>query len=125
MSVRTDLATALATALGDDYRVVGWQHGIDRVPKRTVMVWVDALTPVGISSDNLKVDLALWVLTPSEDTPTADDDLDDALLDVIEALRPLTAFTWTRAQRGVYEDRFHGYQLTISAAGRVTPEETP
>lgn len=129
MSVRTDLAAALAAGLPTTtgptgYRVIGYQRAPDRVDQRTVMVWQDTITPHGIGSDLLIVSLTVWVLTPRLDPETADDDLDAALLDVLAVLHPLDAFTWGPAERGVFAETAHGYKLTVTAATQVTPDPT-
>lgn len=134
-SARTVLAEALAEGLPETYtdpsgraltyRVTGFQRQLDRVDSRTLMVWQDRLTPQGIGTDRAAVTLTVWVLTPFDTSPAADDDLDDALLDVLNVLHGRRDFVWTDAERGVLADTWHGYKLTVRAGGHIirTPEE--
>lgn len=118
---RRVLADRLTTELGAEYRVVGWAKGMDRLDRRTVMVWTDTLAPTGIGSDRLDLTLAVWVLTPHTTAELADDDLDEALAEVLAALLTLDVFAWTSATRDVWDDAWHGYRIEVRAAGDVAP----
>ena len=120
MSARTQLADALTAALPDTYRVMGFNDQLDGVSRPTVMLWQSSLRRIEqIGHDRLQVSVALWVLTGRDNLERADDDLDDALEDVIAALRPLTWVDWTEAERGVLLERFHGYNLTVTAVAQI------
>lgn len=134
-SARTVLAQALDAGLPESYtdaagrtlayRLTGYQRALDRVDARTVLVWQDQLTPQGIGSDRAMVTLTVWVLTPHQDGPDVDDDLDAALLDVLAVLHGRRDLVWTVAERGVLADTWHGYKITVRAGGHIirTPEE--
>jgi hypothetical protein len=82
-----------------------WQSTIERYPQITL--------------DRLVVTVELWVLVGSEDPSKADDALDDAVTEVIEALHPITWLNWTVAERGVLIEKFHGYRITAQAIAKI------
>ena len=125
MSIRTDLIELLAAKLPNTYQIAGPLSIPDRITRRTVLVWVEAVRPHNIELTGLRLDVTVWVLTPKEG-PAADADLDECLLDMIAAVRSLPAVAWASATRGVFAEKHHGYQFElVSAASITTPTETP
>lgn len=119
MSARTQLAAELTAAL-PTFRVTGFNDQLDAVARPTVMLWQSSLARLEqIAHDRLRVNLDLWVLTGRENPDTADDELDESLEAVIAALLPLTWVDWTNAQRGIWQEKFHGYNLTVTAVAQI------
>lgn len=119
MSARSELVAALRKAL-PTWQVTGYPTVPDAVTRPTVMVWTADLEPATqVNRDRLIVTLTLWVLTGSTNPETADDDLDAALEAVLGVLHPLPWVAWTRAERGVLADTFHGFQITATAALKI------
>lgn len=119
MNVRSALADALAGAL-PDFRVLGYPLDVDAVTRPTVMLWTSLVERLEqIDLDRLRVTTELWVLVGTEDPARVDDALDDALEAVVYALHPIGWVTWSTAERGVLQDRFHGYRITAQAVAKI------
>lgn len=131
MSARTELVALLLAELpaytdnngaAQSYRVAG-STTLDRLDTRTILLWQTNLDPFAAAGrDGVKVTLTLRLLTPYADGDAADDDLDDGLLDVLGVLLPVSWVVWTDAERGVFQE-WHGYKITLTAAGAVTEQE--
>lgn len=120
MNVRTAVADALIEALPATFLVRGYPFEPDAVTRPTVMVWQSTIERYPqITLDRLVVTVELWVLVGSEDPSKADDALDDAVTEVIEALHPITWLNWTIAERGVLIEKFHGYRITAQAIAKI------
>lgn len=123
MSARTELATALSAGLPSSYRVVGFNSTLDSVAKPTVMVWQQTLTrPDDFGLQRVNVTLNLWVLVGQQNSGNADNALDTALEKVLGALQPIDWVEWTTAERGVFAEKFHGYQVTVEAVATIDTE---
>ena len=119
MSARTDLAEALQAAL-PSFRVMGFNDQLEAVARPTVMLWQSSVERFDqISQGHLKVTLNLWVLTGRENPEKADDQLDESFEAVIAALLPLQWLDWTTATRGIWQEKFHGYNLTVAAVAEI------
>lgn len=67
-------------------------------------------------------EVTLQVLTAADKPDVIEDDLDDLLWQVQQALEPLTAFAWETADRVAVQDAFHGWQMTITCCWKHDPE---
>lgn len=123
MSIRSDLTKLIAEKLGSGYQVTGPLGVPDRVTRRTAVVIVDTISPINVESTGVALAVTVWVLSPKEG-PAADDDLDEAVVDMIAALKTIPAVQWTRATRGVLADKHHGYQFELTSAAQITTEPT-
>lgn len=128
MSVRTDLAAALAAALPDTYVVKARTACPEQIDPGTYAVRVLPSTVApGPRFRSLTYTHTVWVLTGAADPDTVDDKLDPALDDVLAALLPLGSLAVEQAERGVMDDndgpRWHGYRLTITCYGTITVED--
>ena len=125
-SGRKVLAEALATAL-PGWQIVADARQLDSVRKPGALVMFTQkrkkLPALGL--DWLSDEVVLQIITAAEKADQIEDDLDDLSLQVLEALEPLTAFTWDTAERVVVADAFHAWQLTVTCAFRVesVPDE--
>lgn len=116
MSIRTDVLAALALP-PSRFRCLPNATPPDRIEvgKIVVMVYRTALEPAPQHGVRVNA-LDLWLLTPKESLAPdgADDDLDDALDQVLAAIDAAPQLTWSTAERGVWEDSAHGYKITLS-----------
>lgn len=120
MNVRSSLAAALAAALPATYLVRGYPYEPDAVTRPTVMLWQSLIERLPqLELDRLVVTVELWVLVATEDPAKADDALDDAVSDVLQALHPIGWINWSTAERGVLLDRFNGYRITAQAVAKI------
>lgn len=127
MSARTELVTALKANLPSTYRVIGMNPTIDGVPKPTVMVWQQALArPDDFGLQRVNVTFNIWVLVGQENSGNADNALDAALENLLNALQPIDWVEWTTAERNVFGNtegkQFHGYFVTVEAVATIDTE---
>lgn len=132
-TARAELVAALKAGLpmndgGEPrYRVLGYARSLDAMPKPTVLAWADTLTrgPGLKGRDLVSVDYRLWALVDGEDATTVDDSLDPVLDDVLDAVAGIGFIDWTTAERGLYDDRWHGWRITCRAGAEyvLTPTE--
>lgn len=119
-SARRLLATALEAGLPYGWQVTGYPTTLDNVTRPTVMVWTSRLEPSNqIGRDRVMVTLDVWVLTGITAPGQADDALDAQLLAVLAVLHGLEWIDWTSAERGVLEDKYHGYRLSTTAVLKI------
>jgi hypothetical protein len=129
--IRAAIADALVAGLDDRYFVAGYPYNPDTITgtTRPVCVWTDSVER-GVTFQRVAIAAVVWVLTGRQDDSQAtDDELEDALADVLGVLDSATTdgavFVWKKATRGVLEDTWHGYRVEVSAAGTVVPDATP
>ncbi len=123
MTSRTQLVDDLKAALPSKYRVVGFNSALDAVKAPTVMVWQSKIErPEQFGLHGLLVTFDLWLLVGQENTARADEALDVALDDVIDALQGITWVDWQDAERGILFDSFQGWKVTVNAAATITTE---
>lgn len=118
-SPAADLAAQLLAAL-PEYRVIGYVSALDAVPKPTVIVWAETLTrtPV-LGHEHVQVDLRVQVVVGEEDPEAADGRLWEATSLVLAALAPIGWVDWTTTERGVRNDNFHAYTITLTALATI------
>lgn len=114
MSGRQILAQALGGAL-PGWQIVADARALDgvRKPGAIVLFPITRKRPDLARLSLLQDELGLWVLTAADKPSVIEDDLDDLLEAVIGALEPLDAFVWTEATRGVLDETWHGWRLTV------------
>lgn len=124
-SARTALAEVLRIRLPDGrYRLIDGPNLPANVTKPTILLWQDRVTRTPqVSHDRLTVSLVVWLLTGLEG-PKAEDQLEDGLTDLIEALRPVTWATWSEAERLTYGDSadgpaYHSYRLILTCLAQI------
>lgn len=109
MSARTDLA-AMLEATFPDWRVIDHDER-PTINTLTAMVYVQRVEPSVIPAADRKYTLAVLVMSPKQ--TGADDELDAALEDVLEAVQTWDYPTvWVGAERVVYADTYEAYQVT-------------
>lgn len=119
-SARAQLARDLTAGLPAGWTVRGYPDTPDHLTRPTVMVWTADLEPApAVGRGRLVTNLDVWVLTPRQDPATADDLLDTHLVEVIGVLHNLPWIDWTRAERGVLADTYHGYRITARAVLKI------
>lgn len=115
MTARQAVIDAVAGLELDGVNVIGYARNIDPPTKPTVLVRVDLVEPYPGLPDRNRYTFGL-VLIPTRSGPgSADDELDDLLEDVLHALDNAPDLTWTRAERGTYQDTtYPAYEVTLS-----------
>ena len=123
MSGRKLLADALKAAL-PSWQVVSDARALDSVrkPGACVLWTADREKAPALGLHWFKDAVRLWVLTASDKPSEIEDDLDDLLLQAMEALEPLDAFAYERWERGTLNDVFSGYFTDVTCLFSVTPD---
>lgn len=124
MSGRQQLAEALAAAL-PGWQILSHTRGLDTVRQPGACVlWTEKRTRApALGLGWFADEITLWVLTAADKPALIEDDLDDLLMQVMQALEPLDQFHWAEASRDVLADTFDGYQLTITCIWQAQPDE--
>lgn len=131
MTVRAEMVTALETHLGDVVDVIPYARNIARPPRPTVMVKVDTVRPMDQARlTHRQYAFQLVVLGSSEDDQgPGDDELDQALEDVLNGLDQGEAMgvlpRWTEARRAVYAETIPAYEIDVTAWDVKQPTTTP
>lgn len=124
-SGRKILAEALKAAL-PSWQILSHARQLDSVRKPGACVlWTGKRTRypslgLGWFTD----EVTLWVLTAADKPDVIEDDLDDLLAEVMQALEPLDTFHWDTAERDVLAGTFDGYRLTVICAVHLIEDPT-
>ena len=118
MSLRTEVVAALKRELPTSYAVTGLRT-MDSVTKKTLLVYQESVQPVALFEPRVTARLAVWILVPQTQPGPADDALDDALTDVLGVIHGMGQVAWESAERGVLEESWHGYKVTVVAGGQL------
>ena len=126
MSARTQIAETLRISLpAGKYRIVAAPAVPDNVTKPTILIWQDRVERSDqIQHDHVLVHTVLWLLTGVERPEAAEEQLEDGISDVIDALRPLTWAAWDQAERLTYGDSaegpaFHAYRIILTSLAKT------
>lgn len=123
MTPRTRLAADLDQALPSRYVVKARTATPDQIDPRTIAVRV---LPASVAPSptvrGLAYTLTLWAVTGRTDPDEVDDVLDAALDDLLGALLGLHWLTFDTAERGVMDERWHGYRLTVTCYATITED---
>lgn len=124
MSGRKLLADALKAAL-PTWQVVSTARPLDSVKKPgAVVLWTSRIEKApALGLHWFREECVLWVLTAADKPDAIEDDLDDLLYQVMQALEPLDSFAWDVAERDVLAETFHGYRMTITCLWKAEQEE--
>lgn len=130
-TARAELVAALKAGLPLDdagepvYRVLGYARSLDAMPKPTVLAWANTLTRgPALKAGLVSVEYRVWALVDGEDPATVDDVLDPVLDDVLDVIAGIQFIDWTTAERGIYDDHWHGWRITAAATAEYVPTPT-
>lgn len=110
MSVRQGVTNGLAAQL-PGYKVLPYARALDGVESVVVMVQVQSYTRVASRWDCAT---SVYVIVGVEDPERAEDALDDALEAVLNALSLNNNVSELSANRIVWADKYHAYEINIS-----------
>ena len=102
-----------------------WAYGFrvpDRVTGPTLLVWpvTVARTRTATRTRFVTTTLEVWILTPHQREDAADDALDPLVTDLVSILEATPLVTWETLDRGVLDDKFHGWRTTVTVAHALT-----
>lgn len=123
MSVRSELARKLREAL-PQYQLIAGADTPAKVARPTLLLWQGNIARLEqIGHDRVRVELVLWLLVGNDKPEAAEDALEAALDDVIEALRPLTWVYWPTAERLTFGEpdgpSYHGYRFNLTGYAEI------
>jgi len=124
MSARKLIAETLREHLDRKYKIVDHPRDLDQIEARKPVVQIiqTKLRPAPNKQGAYQADLAVWVIEPK--TIDAEDDLDDAMLDVAVALDKLDSLTWDEAERSLYGDAEQpAYRFQTTVIVVIEPKE--
>ena len=120
------MAEALRAAL-PTWQIVSDPREIDSVRKPGALILFTAkrtrLAKLGL--DWLTDDIELYVVTAADKVELIEDDLDNLVAQVMNALEPLDAFSWTEATRETLLDRFNTWKLPITCVYKLDTDPEP
>lgn len=95
------------------YTIISNVGSVDPLSKRLVQIEMSAFEPSANARGARLVEVTIHVATAKNGiTKAAEDDADEAGLEVFEALESLTWANPTRAEKTVYKDKYLGYDIT-------------
>lgn len=124
-NLRATVVNALTAALpADEWAIVGYADMPTRVERRTVAVWASRIEPsTRLKRGHYDLEVQLEVATPHQDIAKADDDLDGAVLAVLDVLLGMPEVTFGQAERTTNETKTaHAWNVTVQQILTATPE---
>lgn len=123
MSTRADIQTRLVTLLpADKYEFVDNLGELGEPnpghPNRLQLIRT-ALEPTDMQGSYWQ-EFELWAVVPDSDPEDVETAVDDVLSDVLPILDLTDWMLWTRAERAVHPNGFHGYRITFKALSTST-----
>lgn len=126
MSLRSDLADALAAELpAGYYTVMPYTRALDGASGPVVMVNRRRIAVVPDRHGAIEHDVELTVLVPETYGAGAEDAADEAIEDVIRVVERISdPVVWTEATRSLYEGNFVGWSLVLTFTTQNYLQET-
>ncbi|PPI28202.1 hypothetical protein [Rathayibacter sp. AY1B5] len=112
-TVRAQLSEILKPLLPKGWVIIPEQRDPGVITNSTVLLKQERISKLPASPiGSLQTSFILTVLTPHADTARAEDDLDDAVLELTTALDSLNGVDWTEAQKVISGD-YLGYDISL------------
>lgn len=123
MSIRTELVDFLTANLSDEYAIQPYASDFGDLKDLTVAVETTSYGP-GPSSGVWAASVTVYVVAPFEDFARAEDALDAAVPEVLNALDDVEHISLT-ADRVVIAEKHHGFKIetTFAVAKGAADEE--
>lgn len=124
-NLRALIVDALTAALpADEWVIVGYADMPTRIEKRTVAVWASQIEPTQrLKPGQYALEVRLEVTTPHQDVRKADDDLDGAVLAVLDVLFAQPAVIFNRAERITNDEKTaHAWAVYVQQILTATTE---
>lgn len=118
MTIRSDVATLITEALAggprEDTKVVTSERELGQLDRSAVLVRGATLarTP-GAPLSHRNVGLTVTIVSAHQDLDYAEDDLDELVPDILDALDHQSILTWTGARKVAYDDTHLAYDVDI------------
>lgn len=119
MSARSQLGTALAAAL-PKFRIIPTERFPEKLTKTTIIVRHRDYTPAPNAQGTLLAGLIVTIYTHIVDIEKAENELDNALPDLLAALQSIPSITWSRASKVLHSDTYLGFDVEVSVPVNIT-----
>jgi len=110
--VRKELGTSLKAELGKDWAVFPDFENTDEPQKKTLLLNRSAVSRDGAPLGFYNNTFTLFLVMPQN---SSQDALDDALDELLEVLDEKVHTQWSDARRGVNENNYPAYEITLNA----------
>jgi hypothetical protein len=117
MTLRAQIATALAANLPANVKIIDNPRSLDGVEAKrpVVQLYRTRLAKAPNALGTLQHTFAIWLISPNVDPRKSDDNLDEYLDVVLDAINAIQYVTWTDAVRSVYGDQqAPAYEITAN-----------
>ena len=119
MSLRQTVVDAIAPMLPDTWRVQPYSDEPDVLDRVTVMVTSSRIDP-GATAHSYSVEMHVYVLVPNRNDALRDsDDVDDAVLETLDAVLRLRAVIQGTAERATFQGGHPCWDITINIQASV------
>lgn len=111
--------------LPDTWQVIPEQRFPETLSTTTVVLQHTRVEPLAEAPrGHIRNEVVLSVLTARQDIAAAEDELDDAVLEVLSSLDGHSTISWTGAEKVMHRDTYPAWNITLTViTGR--PAETP
>lgn len=120
---RDEVVAALAAHAPASVRILPYARNIDPQSTTVALVRADRVNPHPAAPQSWRVyEFAVIVVPAKTSAGNADDELDDALEDVLHAIDQADDLTWESAERGNYQDSgYPAYEIHMTVHIDPTP----
>lgn len=113
MSARSEVADFLTGHLPEAWRVYPYGRDLDGIGRNPVVMVEQKTVSPGAAWGLWAIALEVSVIVGGDDPATVEDALEDALAQLLEALGDLPALSMSAATRGVVQESFAAYSVTV------------
>lgn len=111
-TVRQTYVDELTPVLPKRWRIVPYQTNLDKLANVVVMLKQQTFEPLPEAPAGwLKVSVIVTCVSPLKDIPKAEDQLDDAVLQLITDLEGIESLIFQRAEKVLFQDEYIAYDL--------------
>lgn len=111
-SARKTLHDAIGPHL-PGYKLIPNQRGVDVPDHRFVQISIREMRPSPTAAGFIEVEFVVTVVTPLTTPQKAEDDLDDAVADLLRAIDQIEWADWQTAEKVVYGSRHLAYDVRV------------
>lgn len=114
-TVREWLETALTPLLPSTWRIIPNQSGIQTIDQVVVVFKQTEIEPLTQApSGTLSNKVIITIIDPNSDPKTAENALDDTVLELVSALDSLPGLNWSGAKKVIVNDTYLGWDITTT-----------
>ena len=112
MTIRDDLSTALKAVLPSAWKIIPYQRNLDALDSLTVILKQSTIQDApDAPQGKYQVSYTVTIASPKQSVQNAEDDLDDAVFVLLDAIKGIPWVKCTKAQKVVVDDQYLGYDL--------------